>query len=127
MRTLSTRVKTFERIYCEESRCDAAQFRRKIFWLTLPPHALPFVPLLGGFNSRYFTADRDLLSGVSRAVTVNQVREEIRDYFADSQNRGWLRTVAHIRISSHRLKRLAKEYLPDPGSNSPIPAQKADP
>jgi hypothetical protein len=110
-------VKTFEEAFCEEHRCDRARFLRKVFWQTLPWRAVLFAPFLGGFNSRYFAADRELVYGVSRAVYMGQVREEIRDYFSNSQNRGWLRTVANVRISSQRLKRLAKQHLPERESN----------
>ena len=120
-------MKTFEEAFCKEHRCDPERFRRKVFWRTLPRHAWPFVPFLGGFNSRFFTADRELLSGVSRAENMNRVRDEILDYFMDSQNRGWLHNVANIRVSTHRLKRLAKEYLPDPGSNPSRVVQKTEP
>jgi hypothetical protein len=110
-------MKTFEEVFCEKHRCDPERFRRKVFWQTLPPPAVLVAPFLGGLNARFFAADRELLSGVSRAVNMSQVREEIRDYFLDSQNRGWLHNVANIRVSTHRLKRLAKRYLPEPESS----------
>lgn len=107
-------MKTFQDVFCEKHRCDPERFRRKVFWQTLHPHAVLVAPFLGGFNARLFAADRELLQGVSRAKNMNRVRDEIVDYFLDSQNQGWLHNVANIRISTHRLKNLAKQYLPNP-------------
>lgn len=117
-------MKTLEEAFCKDHRCDTERFKQVVFWRTLPRHAVFFVPFLGGFNARHFAADRELLERVSRSETMNQVRRELRDYFTDSQNRGWLRTAATIRVSSRRLMRLARLYLPDPGATPPDAAQK---
>ncbi len=108
-------VKTFKQIYCEEHRCQPPAFFQKIFWRCLPPLAIPFVPFVGGMQSGYFDADRELIRAVGTATSMAEVRDEIRDYFSHPQNRGWLRRVWNIRVSTHRLKRLARLYLQDPG------------
>jgi len=96
---------------------DGVTFTGKVSGTSIAATSKVRDPSSLGFNSRHFTADRELLSGVRRAVNMGQVKEEIRDYLMDPDNRGWLRKVANIRISSQRLKRLAKRYLPEPGSN----------
>lgn len=89
-----------------------------MFWQSLPWHALPFALLFGGINSSYTAADRELLYGVSRAVNMSQVREELRDYFMARANLRWRRRDANIRVPTTRLKTLAKQYLPDPGGGA---------
>ncbi|HVU32960.1 MAG TPA: hypothetical protein VHE61_05975 [Opitutaceae bacterium] len=106
-------VATFQQSYCRHHRCNEADFSTRIFWRTLPPHAAVIAVFCGGFRGRIFSLDRDFLSSVARATTVDQVREEIRDYMLDSQNRRWLRRRLRVRISCRRLKSIAREYLPD--------------
>jgi hypothetical protein len=113
-------VKSFQEHFCVEHNCSAEEFLGKVFWLCLNRHAVPFVPFLGGFRSGYFEADRELISSAGRSVNFDQVRGEIRDFFMDPNNRGWLRKRFNMRLSTTRLKRLARRYLPDAESRSPI-------
>ena len=106
-------MRTFRELYCEKHRCTEQQFVRQLFWKALYPHALPFAPLLLLIRGDYFIADRSLIASVANAVTMHRVREEVRDYFWDSNNRGWLRRVANIRISGQRVKDIARNYLPE--------------
>ena len=115
-------VTTFEQAFCADHKCNEIEFRRRVFWYTLPPHAVFVAALLGGYRSRFFTADREFIAASARATTVDHIREEIHDYIMDSNNRGWLRRRLLIRISARRLKALARTYLPDPGSRPPMPA-----
>jgi hypothetical protein len=78
---------------------------------------------LGGFHGRYFAADRIFIAGVTRAEHLGQVRSEIRDYFLDAQNRGWVRHGLRIRVSARRLTNIAIDYLPSaPLGTVTIPA-----
>ena len=117
-------LKSFQELFCGEQQCPEGKFARKVFWRALYPHAWPFVPFLGGFRSDYFAADRELISGAGRATTMIQLRVEIADFVMDANNRGWLRQRFHVRISTTRLKRLARRYLPGEDSQAPF-AQRA--
>ena len=55
---------------------------------------------------------------------MKRVREDVRDYFWDSNNQGWLRRVANIRVSGQRLKNIARNYLPEGGSAMPFPPRE---
>lgn len=103
---------TFLERYCAATGCPPAQFRRRIFWRCLHPLARPFVPLLGGMNSEYFSADRDLIADAARATTLEQLRDDIRDYLHDPRNQLWLRGTLQLRFSTSRLRALARAYLP---------------
>lgn len=106
-------MRTLEQVYCERHSCTPAQFRRRLFAHGLYPHARPFAWLIRLLHRRFFTADDALVRLVAEASTMRIVREEVRDYFWDSENRGWLRRVVNIRVSGQRVKNLAREYLPE--------------
>src|ERR1700690_4679924 len=120
-------MKTFEEKYCEANHCSPDEFQRKIFWKCLHRHALPFVPFLLLFNPQYFAADFELIREVRRAVKMNQVWEEVREYFLSPKHYGWFRRKANIRLSARRLISLAREYLPMTGSPPKPPMERLPP
>ena len=117
---------TFEEIYCQRQRCDKQTFRRDLFWKCLPAYAAPVAWLMGGMSGSFFDADRDLLAGVALAARSEQISEEVRDFFEHPANRRWPRRVLRLRLSTARLRRLARHYLADApasgaDSNPPVP------
>jgi hypothetical protein len=120
-------MRTFQQIYCDRHRCSPADYHRRLFWQCLYPHAVPFAWLLRVLRPRYFVADDALIRLVADAVTMRVVREEVRDYFWDSNNRGWLRRVANLRVSGQRLKNVARAYLPESEPGLQLPAQAPGP
>ena len=113
-------MSNFRELFCQQHQCTSEAFLRKVFWASLYPHAVPVAAVIMVFNREFFSADRALILGVAEAQTMKRVREEVRDYFWDSTNRGWLRRSANIRVSGQRLKNLARRYLPE-GSSIPFP------
>lgn len=111
-------MRTFLAIYCEKHGCSADQFHQRVFRHCVYPHARPFVPFVRWLIDDFFIADRTLLANVAHAVTMKRIREEVRDYFWDSNNRGWLRETLRIRMSGQRLKELAREYLPESSAST---------
>lgn len=69
----------------------------------------PFISLLA---PEYFAADRELIARAACARTLRELNEEIRDYADDSRNHGWWRGRAHVRLSTHRLRAVARGHLP---------------
>ena len=106
-------MRTFEQVYCERHNCTPRQFQRKLFARGMYLHARPFALFIRLVNARFFAADDSLVRSVAQATTMRAVREEVRDYFWDSENRNWLRQVLKIRVSGQRIKNLAREYLPE--------------
>lgn len=104
-------MKTLAERYCEIHRCDEMRCRARLFRAALPWHARLSSWLLGGFRGGYFAPDRQLIEGVSAATRMGQVYEEIRDYFMEPANRGWLRGRWRIRVSTTRLKQIVRSYL----------------
>jgi hypothetical protein len=113
-------MKTLEQSFCEAHRCEPRQFRRRLFRQALYPHARLFAPLLGGFNSAYFTADRELIAAAAQASTMRQLREEVRYFRGSADLRRWPRGVARLRISTKQLIRLGRAHLSEPAA-SPAP------
>ncbi len=127
-----TYMKTFEEYYCEATGCSPEALPRKLFWKCLHRHALPIAPFILLFNPEYFSVDRELISEVRRAVKMNQVWEEVREYFVSPKHVGWLRKRGNVRVSARRLINLTREYLPASGSPpspspSPYPPPEAGP
>lgn len=110
---------TFLEVYRERHHCTAEQFHHRVLRDCLYPHARLLAPAIRLFNYDFFAADRALISCVAAATTVKRVREEVRDFFWDSNNRGWLRRTVNIRVSGQRLKNLARHYLPE-GTATPF-------
>ena len=102
-------MRTFEESYCDRHRCTPAQFRRWVFWSTLHRHALPIAPLL--LIGDHFSADFGLISSCGRAQTQQHIVEEMEDHRYHPLNTGWLRLGLGLRVSTHRLRKLAREYL----------------
>lgn len=115
--------------YCARHGCPPEQFARRLFWEALYRHAVVAAPLLLWLNYDYFSPDRSLIVHAGDATSVARIREEVRDYFWDSSNRGWLRRTLKLRISGQRLKQISRRYLPEGAprvdSTSPIPPRPA--
>jgi len=112
-------MKTFEELFCEANKCTPAQFPRRLFWKCLHWHAVPFAPLILLFNPKYFEPDWQLISDVRRTEKMNQVWEEVRQYFVSSSHRAWMRRRGNFRLSARRLINLARDYLPASGAPPP--------
>lgn len=120
-------MRTFQQLYCAKHRCTVQQFQRRLFWQGLYPHARLLAGPIRLLHRRFFTADEALVRLVAEATTMRSVREEVRDYFWDSNNRGWLRRVANIRVSGQRVKNLARRYLPESDAAPRGSAQPVEP
>jgi hypothetical protein len=105
-------MKTLQEIYCVENTCRVVQFRRLMWWKTMPVFGWPCVILLGGIRSPRFEAERRMLDGLALAEDLRDVRSLINDYRGDTADRGWLRPVMGTQISVRRLKNVARAYLP---------------
>ena len=116
-------MKTLQEIYCVENTCQVDQFRRQMWWKTMPVFGWPFVILLGGIRSPHFEAERRMLDSLALAEDLRDVRSLINDYLGDTADRGWLRPVMGTQISVRRLKDVARTYLPGVGSHSSSPFQ----
>ena len=100
---------TFAELYCARNGCPSRSFRRRVFWRTLHPHAVPVAPLL--LIGNYFESDRSLIDACARATCMEQIHEEIQIHPSNPHHGRWLHQHARLRISTRRLLRLAACYL----------------
>ena len=116
-------MKTFETIFCERHDCSSEVFATKVFRKCLYRRAAVLAPLIGLLNPRYFMPERHLVDRLRRVEKMNQVWEELREYFTDPRSAGWFRRRLGFRISGRRLIALAREYLPSSGTPPPYYAE----
>ena len=103
---------TLESLYCAAHKCQPGYFRRQAFWHCLYWHTIPFFPFLKIVKRGYFIPDQELVSAIGSASTMAQVWDEIRHYFSDPKNQGWLRKRANFRISGQKVIEFSRKYLP---------------
>lgn len=65
--------------------------------------------LFFGFRWSFFAPDRLLISATAEAVTLARIDQEIRDFLSDPVNLHLLRGRFRCRISTRKLKDLARE------------------
>lgn len=82
-------------------------------------------PLISFFHPEYFAVDRELIARAACACTLRELNEEIYDYAHDSRNHGWWRGRAHFRLSTHRLRALARVHLPTMPRGASRPEREA--
>lgn len=100
---------TFEQRYCNRYNCRQTEFTVRLFAATLPWYIRPVSVLLGGLRGEFFHADRALLRNVAAASDLQQIDDEIRDYLSNPRNLRWLRQSGRFRISTRRLREIARD------------------
>lgn len=111
------RTPTFQDRYCAAHHCTPPEFCRRVFWRSLHRHALP----LALVHPDFFVADRELIELAGRVRTMHELHGEIRDYLVDRRVHTWWRGRAHVRVSTRRLRALARPYL-----SAPVPLPLPD-
>lgn len=111
----------FRERFCAQRHCPKDQFVQRAFWRTLYPHARLVAPVILLLRPGFFEADRSLIESAGEATDMRRIREDVRDFFWDSNNRGWLRRRLNIRVSGQKLRNLAHEFLPEGVSVPPFP------
>ena len=81
-----------------------------MFWHALYRRALPFAPVL--LMGDHFLADEELIERCARVSSIAELDDEIESHRMRPLSRGWLRKRLGIRVSTQRLRRLARQYLP---------------
>jgi len=105
-------MKTLAEIYCTEHRCAAARFDRRLFWRCLHRSALPIAPLALWLWPDRFQPDWELIRSAARCSSLRELDEEIRDFTTNSANQHWWRRVARLRLSTRRVRQVARLHLP---------------
>ncbi len=102
-------MKTLADAYAEQHGCAIEDFRWAAFWAALHRHAFLVVPFLCWTD--FFDVDLELVSTCGRARSMREVQEALVDYSHHPRNSSWFRRVLRMRVSSRRMKVLARKYM----------------
>ena len=118
-------VTNFRERFCAVQDCRDEQFVRRVLWYCLHRHALPVARVFSLLDRSYFDADLEVIAQAGQSQTLAQIEEELRNFVHDSRNMRWWRRTGRVRISTHRLRELARRCFsatsPAAGAK-PIPA-----
>lgn len=112
-------MKTFREIYCERHGIDCEKFERVLLWRCLHWPARPFYWLLG-VNRNYSSADIEFIRGVGDLKSRREFHNEASEFHYHPGNRGFLRTVLRIRVSSRRLQKIFEGEVRSTQSTPPM-------
>ena len=119
-------MKTFRELYCEHHGIPPQQFERVLLWHSLHRRARPFYWLLG-LNRDYSAPDLEFVRGVGELRSRRGFRDEAAEFHYHPKNRGLLRTLLRLRVSSRRLQAIFEsEIRPDVTTPPFGTAQKPD-
>lgn len=112
-------LKNFRELYCEQHRIPLDRYERDLVWRSLHRRARPFYWLLG-LISDYTLPDYDFVRGVGELRNRREFRNEAAEYHYHPRNRGFLRSVLKLRVSSHRLQKIFEDEIEEHGSRPPL-------
>ena len=90
--------------FCHHYRCSAAEFERKVFFLTLQPFRWPLALPIWWFNRNIFAVDLDVIKSMGNSAKHEEcvgILEEFHN--ANRIERGFRRGMLGIRISGTRM------------------------
>jgi hypothetical protein len=108
----SRRPLTFEERFCSHHQCDAAEFRRTVFWRCIPGRMRPLATLVWACRRSYFDLEHRLLDEIAKARCIDDIQLDTHDYRQDPASRRFARQTLRLRLSCARLVDLARGYLP---------------
>ena len=112
-------LKTFRELYCSQHHIPLDRFERDLVRRSLHRHALPIYWLLG-LNRDYTSPDFDFVRGVGELRNRREFRNEAAEFHYHPHNRGLLRSVLKLRVSSSRLQRIFEKEIEEHGSRPPM-------
>ncbi len=97
--------------FCGARGCTDGDFPRIMLRQSLHRRALVLRSLIELFDPEYFALDRDLIQQVGAANSMQEVDNELRDFMLDTRNHRWIRMRLRLRVSTTRLRRIARRHL----------------
>lgn len=102
---------TFAEAYCLQHGIPSDRFAQVVLARTLYPHARLLAPLLRELDADHFAADLDLVRGAGQLRRVRDFSNEAAEFAYHPANRGDLRRLLRLRISTQRLRHLMQKTL----------------
>ena len=110
---------TFAEKFCADVRVTPDRYEAALFWRCLHRRALPFAGLIRWLAPAYFEPDLELIRGVGRLTSADDLDAELDDFYSHRGNHGFARRRLRIRLSIGRLSKLVYRLLPArPGSSA---------
>jgi len=103
-------LKTFREIYCERHGIAQDKFERVLVWRSLHWPARPLF-WLGRFYRDYYSPDFEFVRSVGELRSRRGFRNEAAEFHYHPQNRGLLRTLFRLRVSSRRLQAIFEHEI----------------
>jgi hypothetical protein len=112
-------VKTFRELYCTQHNIPQERFDGELVRRSLHLHAWPFYWLFG-LNRNYTSPDYEFVRGVGELRNRREFRNEAAEFHYHPHNRGVLRSLLRIRVSSKRLQKIFESEIEEHGSRPPM-------
>ncbi|HVT73942.1 MAG TPA: hypothetical protein VHD61_12470 [Lacunisphaera sp.] len=116
-------MKTFRELYCERHGIAPDRFEHALVWRCLHWQARPFF-WLQRLNREYYSPDFEFVRGVGELRSRRGFRTEAAEFHYHPRNRGLLRSVLRLRVSTQRLQsifeREIRESVTQPPFGSPL-------
>ncbi len=109
--------RTFAEWFCDRMKVPTAQFERAAFRELLHRQWRPLAGVLWRFFPRFFGTDRTLVRRLAQVQSPSGYRQVLDDYVTEYETHPFLRFRMRLRVSSHRLRRLAKAFFLDEGGH----------
>jgi hypothetical protein len=112
-------LKTFRELYCERHGVAYDRFERALIWRCLHWPARPLYWLLW-LNRDYYSADFEFIRGVGDLRNRRDFRNEAAEFHYHPANRGFLRKILRMRVSSQRLQSVFEREFSSSQSTPPM-------
>ncbi len=112
-------MKTFRELYCSQHQLPLDRFEEDLVGRSLHLHAWPVYWLLG-LSRDYTSADYDFVRGVGELRNRREFRTEAAEFHYHPHNRGMLRSLLKLRVSTQRLQRIFDREIEEHGSRPPM-------
>lgn len=103
--------RTFAEIYCEQRGVLPENYAKTVTRETLYSHARVLASLIELVRPRHFSADIEFAHGVGQIRRYRDYGTEAEGYAHHPENRGYLRALFKVRISSRKMRRLVRTTL----------------
>lgn len=103
--------KTFATRYCAQNGLSVADYEAAVLRAGLYPHARFIAPVVRFIWPDHFAADLDFVQKIGRLSRMRDFFHEAEEFVHHPANRGFWRTVMHVRVSARALRRVVRTTL----------------
>ena len=102
----------FAELFCRQHQLPPQRYQEAMLRSCLSRRAGILRPLLTLLSRRYFAPDYELILRVGLLMSPDALSDEIDDFLRHPANRGFLRSVLRLRLSTRQLRRLFNQLMP---------------